>query len=169
MLIGPTLTFIRPLITLPSNESTVAPGMQGATFSTSSSTSHARSLVTGTVNECSSSISLSSRCCCQRSAGQHLGQVAPVVGRTAQVCRWFGPIGRGPGSPGLSYMPVRSPGQSGHADDRPGLRRPVELLVTIAPVASQFGHPYPAQGSARLMPAENYPGVLHQSSRRDSM
>ena len=40
----------------PSTESRVAPGIRGATRSTSSSTSHAWSTGTGTVNECSSSI-----------------------------------------------------------------------------------------------------------------
>ena len=56
MAIGPTFTLIRPLMLSPSTESREAPGMQGATLSTSSSTSHARSSGTGTVNECSSSI-----------------------------------------------------------------------------------------------------------------
>src|SRR6185437_407753 len=199
MLIGPTLTLILPRISSPSTESRVAPGMQGATLSTSSSTSQARSLGTGTVNECSSSISLSSRCLtntpqcvprtlvrgthcrCQCSAGQYPREVAPVVGRTMQVCRWFRPIGRAfrrrgergavglrpcggclsGGSPdrygahvrepdpGLGHMPVRSSGQSGHADDRPSLRGSVELLVTITPVRSEFAHPYPCQDLAR--------------------
>src|ERR1700722_9002673 len=92
MLIGPTLTLIRPLIRSPSTESRVVPGMQGATLSTSSSTSQARFFGTGTVNECSSSISLSSRCRCQCSSGQYLREVAPVGGRPMQVCRVFGEL-----------------------------------------------------------------------------
>src|SRR5215469_12696544 len=51
--------------------------------------------------------------------------------------------------PGLSHVPVRSPGQSGHSDDRPSLRGPVELLVTIAPVRAEFGHLYPGEDLAR--------------------
>src|SRR5215469_11291872 len=177
MLIGPTLTLILPRISSPSTESREAPGMQGATLSTSSSTSQARSLGTGTVNECSSSISLSSRRRCQCSAGQYPREVTPVVGRTMQVCRWFSSIGRAHrrrgergavglrpccgclsgGSPdrygahvrepdpSLRYLPVRSPDQSGHADDRPGLRGSVELLVTIAPARSELRHPYPCE------------------------
>src|SRR5262249_48389809 len=86
MLIGPTLTLILPRISSPSTESRVAPGMHGATLSTSSSTSQARSLGTGTVNECSSSILLGSCRRCQCSAGQHPREVAPVVGAPVQVC-----------------------------------------------------------------------------------
>src|SRR5215469_213286 len=195
MLIGPTLTLILPRISSPSTESRVAPGMQGATLSTSSSTSHARSLGTGTMNECSSSILLSSRCRCQCSAGQYLREVAPVIGRTMQVCRWFRPIcrafrgrgergavgrrprggclsGGGPdryGShirqpdPGLGRVPVRSPGQSGHADDRPSLRGSVELLVTIAPVRAKLWHPYPCED---LVGRQSGGEVVHEEVRR---
>src|SRR5262245_57728440 len=42
-------------------------------------------------------------------------------------------------------MPVRSSGQCGHSDDRPGLRGPVELLVTIAPIPAQLRYSYPGQ------------------------
>ena len=53
---GPTLTLTLPSIVSPSNDSTVAPGMQGAMRSTSSRTSHAWPTGTGTENRCSSCI-----------------------------------------------------------------------------------------------------------------
>src|ERR1700730_15062270 len=170
---GPTFTLIRPEMTSPSTASMVAPGMQGATCSTSSSTSQACSGGTGMVNECSSSISSDSRRCRQCSAGQHASQVAPVIGCAVQVggrlrfgvgelggrpqgaaarlgpggglFRRAGPDGDsahvGQPYPGLGDVPIGPPGQRGHADDRPRLGGPVELLVVVTPVRAELGHP----------------------------
>src|ERR1022692_1054369 len=178
---GPTLTLIFPEMTSPSTPSMVAPGMQGATLSTSSSTSQACSGGTGTTNECSSSISSDSRRCRQCSAGQPPRKVTAVVGRTMQVrgrlCFRVGMLSgrpqgglarlgsgrrplRGPGpdrdgahvgepDPRLGDRPIRAPDQRGHAHGGPGLRRPVELLVSITPSWSELRHPDPGQNLVR--------------------
>src|SRR5215472_5006782 len=57
---GPSLTLTWPSTESPSTDRTLAPGMQGAIRSTSSSTSHACSGGTGTVNELSSSMAIRS-------------------------------------------------------------------------------------------------------------